>query len=85
MRRLPRKISTDTIYFPAKSLHGNVACQVYFDKCGFVVSYPIPAATDQYIAPTLKSFSEEYGIPEHLTMDGAAVQTGRKTEFMSYI
>ena len=33
----------------------------------------------------MKDFISDYGVPEHLTFDGALVQTGRNTEFMKTI
>jgi hypothetical protein len=84
-RRLKGKFSTDTAYFPCKSLRGNIASQIYFEKCGFTACYHIPRATNEHVGPTLSAFSSEFGIPEHLTMDGAQVQVGRHTTFQTFI
>jgi len=84
-RRLKGKFSTDTAYFPCKSLRGNIASQIYFEKCGFMACYHVPRADNAHIGPTLSAFSSDYGIPEHLTMDGAQVQVGRHTEFQAFI
>ena len=83
--RLKGKFSTDTGYFPCRSLRGNIASQIYFHKCGFYANYNIQEVNDAHIGPTLPRFISEYGIPEHLTMDGAQVQVGRKTKFMDTI
>ena len=82
---LTGKFSTDTLWFPSKSLTGNVACQVYSDKSGFNAIYHLTRANDENIGNSLRSFISEYGIPEHLTCDGAAVQTGRHTIFQKTI
>ena len=82
---LKGKFSTDTAYFKCKSLNGNIVSQIFFHKCGFYANYNLPKVDDVNIGPTLAQFISEYGIPEHLTMDGAAVQKGRKTKFMETI
>jgi hypothetical protein len=66
-------------------LRGNIVSQIFFHKCGFFANYNLPATNDASIVPTLPRFISEYGIPEYLTMDGAAVQKGRKTKFMETI
>ena len=83
--RLKGKFSTDTGYFKHRSLKGNIASQVYFHKCGFYAVYHVPKVNDQHIGPTLPRFISDFGIPEHLTMDGAAVQVGKGTTFMETI
>jgi hypothetical protein len=84
-RHLNLKISSDTGYFKAKSLHGNIASQIYFHKSGFAACYHVPKVDDERIGPTLPNFIDEYGIPEELTVDGAAVQIGQHTKFMDAI
>ena len=59
--------------------------QIFFHKCGFFANYNLSATNDASIGPTLSRFISEYGIPEHLTMDGKAVQKGRKTKSMEII
>mmetsp|Transcript_17331 Transcript_17331/g.42358 ORF Transcript_17331/g.42358 Transcript_17331/m.42358 type:complete len:358 (+) Transcript_17331:1030-2103(+) len=82
---LKGKFSTDTAYFPSKSLRGNIASQIFFHKCGFFTCNHLPKVDDSHMGPTLNRFISDFGIPEHLTMDGAAVQTGRNTKFMDTI
>lgn len=84
-RRLRGNFSTDTAYFPIKSLRGNIASQIYFDKCGFAACYHLPRTDDRHVGPTLTAFSTDYGIPDNLTLDGANVQVGRNTEFQRFI
>ena len=83
--RLKGKFSTDTAYFNHKSIRGNIASQIYFHKSGFYSCHHLSKVDDKQVGPTLKKFIAEYGIPEHLTMDGAAVQVGRNTSFMETI
>jgi hypothetical protein len=85
IRRLKGRFATDTAYFPCKSLRGNIGSQIYFEKCGFAACYHIAKADNANIGPTLSAFATDYGIPSHLTMDGAQVQVGRHTEFQSFI
>ena len=84
-KRLSGKFSTDTAWVKIKSLNGNVASQVYTHKCGFVSPHNIPKADNENVGNSLASFISQYGIPEHLTFDGAMVQRGRSTRFMSII
>jgi hypothetical protein len=68
-----------------KLLHGNIALQLYSHKCGFKVSYPIPKVDGNHVGDTLTQFISDYGVPEHLTFDGALVQTGPKTKILDAI
>jgi Reverse transcriptase (RNA-dependent DNA polymerase) len=85
IRRLNGKFATDTAYFPCRSLRGNVASQIYYDKCGFAACYHLPRADNVHVGATLPAFTADYGIPDNLTMDGAQVQIGRNTEFQKFI
>ncbi|CAJ1943873.1 unnamed protein product [Cylindrotheca closterium] len=77
--RLKGKFSTDTAYFNHKSIRGNIASQIDFHKSGFYSCHHLSKVDDKQVGPTLKKFIADYGIPEHLTMDGAAGQVGRNT------
>jgi hypothetical protein len=48
------------------------------------VCYPIQRVDGKHVGDTLTQFINDYG-PEHLTFDGASVQTGPKTRFMQAI
>ena len=85
VKRLNGKFSTDTIYSDCKSLLQNISAQVYTTKFGFAAVYPITGFDGITIGTTLKDFISDYGVPEHITFDGALVQTGRKTMFMQTI
>ena len=82
VQRLTGKFATDTAYGKVKSLRGNVGSQIYSHKCGFKVSYPLMKVDGNHVGDTLTQFIADFGAPEHLTFDGASVQTGPKTKFM---
>jgi len=84
-KRLNTKFSTDTLYFKKRSLTGNIGCQIFSHKSGFNVVYHIPKSNDEYIGNALKDFISDYGAPDRLTMDGAAVQVGRHTTFQKLL
>src|SRR6056300_799365 len=50
--RLKGKFSTDTAYFPCRSLRGNIASQIYFHKCAFYKNYNLEGVNNQNIRPT---------------------------------
>ena len=81
LKRLNGKFATDTLWAKSKSLLGNVASQIYTHKCGFNATYNIPKADNENVGYSLNDFVSDYGAPEHLTYDGAAVQVGRHTLF----
>ena len=85
VKRLNGKFSTDTIYSNCKSLLQHVSAQVYTAKFGFAAVYPITGFDGATIRVTLKDFISDYGVSEHITFDGALVQTSRKTMFMQTI
>ena len=43
--------------------------------------YHIKKADGASIGQTLNDFTHDYGAPDHLTFDGAAVHTGSATDF----
>jgi hypothetical protein len=85
VKRLKGKFATDTAYGKLRSLRSNIGCQLYSHKCGFKVAYPIQKVDGDHVGDTLTQFISDFGVPEHLTFDGASVQTGPKTRFMSAI
>jgi hypothetical protein len=85
VKRLHGKFATDTAYGKAKSLRGNVGSQVFSHKCGFKACYPLQKVDGNSVGDALTQFISDYGVPEHLTFDGASVQTGPKTRFMDAI
>ena len=75
------KFSTDTMYFPTKTLHQSVGSQLFTHKCGFKAPYYCTKVNGDQVEEALTDFIHEYGAPEHLTFDGASVQTGPRTRF----
>jgi hypothetical protein len=60
-------------------LQSNIATQIYSHKSGFNVPYHLTRANDEQVGHLLSNFMNDYGAPEHLTFDGAAVQVGSIT------
>lgn len=85
VKRLQGKFSTDTLWGMIKSLRGNAATQLFSNKAGFVVPYHLQKANSENVGNALANFVHDYGAPESLTFDGAAVQVGSKTRFMEVI
>ena len=85
VKRLKTKFATDTAYGKIRSLRGNIGCQIYSHKCGFKACYPIQKIDGHHVGDTLTQFISDFGAPEHLTFDGAPVQTGTRTRFMDAI
>ena len=81
LKRLDSKFATDTLYGDIKSLKQNQCAQVYTHKCGFSACYPVTAANGDLLGQTLRDFSHDFGVPEHLTFDGAMAQVGGSTLF----
>ena len=67
------KFATDTIWANSKTLRRNVASQIYSHKCGFNAAYHLEIANVENVGYILREFVSDYGAPEHLTFDGAAV------------
>jgi hypothetical protein len=82
VQRLKAKFATDSLWLTTKSLQSNVATQVYTHKSGFnAPPYHLTRANGEQVGYSLANFIHEYGAPEHLTFDGAAVQVGSSTLF----
>ena len=79
------KITTDTMYSNIKSLKQNICAQIYSHKCGFNAVYHTRRANNENVGNTLNDFVHDYGIPDHLTYDGAPVQVGSRTKFQDII
>lgn len=83
---LAGKFAMDTAYGTLKSLRENVGSQVYSHKCRFKTAYPMMKVDGNQVGDNLTQFIGNYGAPpEHLTFDGASVQTGLKMRFMQAI
>ena len=85
IKRLNGKFATDTLWAKTRSLRGYIAAQIYSHKNGFCKAYPIDRADNERIGYSLSTFVNEFGAPNHLTYDGAAVQVGRNTLFQQNV
>ena len=85
VNKLKGKFATDTIWAKSRTLRGNVSSQVYSHKCGFNTAYRLESASGENIGYSLSNFVSDYGAPDRLTFDGAAVQVGRNTQFQNTI
>lgn len=82
-KRLDGKWYTDTMDGRTISLSGNRYGQVFVNKLGFAVIYPMDSKVQA--GEALRLFCQEYGVPQQLTYDGSREQTGKKTEFMKQV
>jgi hypothetical protein len=85
LKRLNGRFATDTLYADIKSLNQHKYAQMFTHKNGFAVCYPIDRLLGNHLGYAFRDFIHDYGIPEHLTMDGASNQTGSNTMFMQLI
>ena len=85
VRQLNGKFATDTIWAKSKTLRRNVSSQIYSHKCGFNAAYHLESVNGENVGYSLSKFVSDYGSPEHLAFDGAAVQVGRNTHFQNTI
>ena len=85
VKRLSGKFSTDTLWSDCKSLHQNTHGQIFSHKNGFSVCYPLKQANGDSIGESLLDLIHDFGVPEHLTFDGATAQEGKNTKFMKTI
>ena len=82
LKRLNARFATDTLYSVIKSLNQNTCAHVYTHKVGFSAVYPDTSATGNALGQAYLDFCHDFGVPEHLTFDGATAQVGKKTLFM---
>ena len=81
-RRLNGDWYTDTLFSKVVSLQGNVCAQVYTNG-SFTSVHPMTSKSR--VGFTLTEFSDDVGIPDTLTSDGAMEVVGPKTEFMKEV
>lgn len=82
-RRLRGEWFTDTMDGRVVSKDGNRYGQVFANKGYFAQIYPMD--TKSKAGDALRTFIQEFGVPENLTFDGSKEQTGKKTEFMKQV
>ena len=81
-RRLNGDWFTDTLFSKIISLQGNTCAQVYTN--GNYTSVH-PMTSKSRVGITLTEFSDDVGIPDSLTSDGAMEMVGPKTDFMKEV
>ena len=83
--RLNTKFATSTLYADKKLIRSNIGSQIYSHKYGFNATYHMRRANNDNVGNSMNDFINDYGIPDHLTYDGVAVQVGSKTKFQETI
>jgi hypothetical protein len=81
-KRLNGDWFTDTLFSQTISLQGNTCAQVYTN--GNYTSVH-PMTSKSRVGITLTEFSDDVGIPDSLTSDGAPEMVGPKTDFMKEV
>jgi hypothetical protein len=72
----------DTLFSQTISLEGNTCAQVYTNG-NYTSVHPMTSKSRVRI--TLTEFSDDVGIPDSLTSDGAPEMVGPKTDFMKEV
>ena len=83
MKTLTGPWVTDTVNGRTKSLDGNRYAQIVTNKNYFAKMYPMDTKSKDEDA--LRTFCQEFGVPENLKFDGSGEKTGKNTNFMKYI
>ena len=78
-----KKFYTDALFGRVKSISYNTCAQIFANESYFVKAYPMEKKSQA--GQALRQFIRDFGTPEQLTSDGAAEQTGPKTEFMKNV
>jgi len=82
-RQLRGKCFTDTLDGRATSKDGDRYGQVFANRGYFATVYPMD--TKSKAGDALRTFCQEFDVPDRLTCDGSKEQTGKKTEFMQQV
>jgi len=80
-RRLRGKRFTDTLDGRVTSKDGNWYGQVFANRIDFATVYPMDTKRKAGVA--LRTFCQEFGVPDRLTCDGSKEQNGKKTTSIS--
>ena len=81
-RRLQATFYTDTLFSKVISIKGNKCAQL-FTSGNFIKMYPM--TTKSHVGVALQDFADDVGIMDQLIVDGAAEQTGPKSEFIKTV
>ena len=79
------KFSSNTCYVKCKSLRDNIGSQVYNQKSVFATCWHVPKSNYENFGLKLNTFSSEYWMPQHLTINISQVQVGQNTQYMGNI
>jgi hypothetical protein len=77
-KRLNGDWFTDTLFSKVESIQGNTCAQVFTNGTYTSVH---PMSSKSHVAKALTEFTDDVGIPDNLTSDGAPEIVGRHTEF----
>ena len=83
LTHLPGDWYTNTLHGNTKPKEGNKYSQVFANNSYFAAIYPMD--TKKKVGEALCVFCQEFGVPEHLTMDGAPYQVGQKPAFIKEV
>ena len=75
-------LQTDTLFSDVTSLNQNTHVQVFSHEVGFNATYSMESLTGNSLGYSYRDFSNDFGIPEHLTFDDYSAQVVRNTLFM---
>ena len=81
--RLPGEWFTDTVHGRTVSRDGNKYGQVFANHTYFAAIHTMDRKGK--VGEALRVFSQKFGVPERLTMDGAKEQIGSNSEFIHQI
>ena len=79
-RILNHEFAADLYMARTTSLHGHTSAYIFAHKSGFAQVYPQTNKTQS--ADSLRQFTQDFGVPRKLIVDGALEQIGRNTEFI---
>ena len=77
-RRLNERWYSDTLFSKVKSLQGHTCAQIFNSKSFVKI---VPMKSEKEAGRSLKTFNEDVGVPNHITVDGAKAQVSPNTDF----
>ena len=85
VKKLDGNFDTNSLCADVKSVSIKFSDQIYSHKCGFSDYYPMSRVNGERVVISLTDFISKFGVPSHLTFDGAQVQVSRNITFMTDI
>ena len=77
-KRLNERWYSDTLFSKVKSLQGHTCAQIFNSKSFVKI---VPMKSEKEAGKSLKTFNEDVGVPNHITVDGAKAQVSPNTDF----